>query len=505
MTARKITSISARPQLSVKKCDGPLRRRVAGYARVSTSEEEQMGSYEQQVRFYTDYIKSNPEWEFAGMYADKGISGTQIKNRVEFNRMINDAMTGKIDLILTKSVSRFARNTVDSLMLIRKLKENHIEVYFEKENIYTFDAKGELMLTIISSIAQEESRSISENTKWGWRHRFAEGQYHFACKNFLGYDRGDDGRLTINPAEAETVRLIYRLFLEGSSYHSIATELTRRGLKTVKGNDHWIAATVHSILTNEKYKGDVLLQKTYVADYLTHKCIPNEGAVPQYYIHNDHEAIIDPLLFDRVQFEILQRSREKRLKYGNDSFSGMIHCMDCGGWYGPKVWHSNSWYSKVVYQCNKKYQKDKPRCSTQNLAACTIRYLFLLAYNQLAAQKEDALIWTEQHLQMLGDTAPLEEEKEQLEQTLYKRAIAYSDAKHQIDALRYRIWELNTIRQELTEFQHVLQTIQPLPSFDAAIWKHMVDRLQVWPDDSITVIFKGGYAITLTPPFEKEH
>ena len=186
------------------------RKRVAAYARVSTDSEEQENSFDAQVRYYTDKIQSNPEWDFVGVYADEGISGTSIKRRDDFNRMIGDALDGRIDLILTKSVSRFARNTVDSLTTVRKLKEKGVEVYFEKENIYTLDSKGELLITIMSSLAQEESRSISENTAWGRRRQFAEGKYSLSYKNFLGYDKGPEGGLVINESQAETVRRIYR-------------------------------------------------------------------------------------------------------------------------------------------------------------------------------------------------------------------------------------------------------------------------------------------------------
>lgn len=205
------------------------KRRVAGYARVSTDSDEQFTSYEAQVDYYTQYIKRNPEWEFVKVYTDEGISGTNTKHRIGFNEMIADAMSGKIDLIVTKSVSRFARNTVDSLVTIRKLKEKGVEVYFEKENIYTFDGKGELLLTIMSSLAQEESRSISENVTWGQRKRFADGKVSVAYSRFLGYDKGPDGRMVINPAEAETVKKIYRLFLEGMTPYGISRQLEADG------------------------------------------------------------------------------------------------------------------------------------------------------------------------------------------------------------------------------------------------------------------------------------
>jgi len=215
------------------------------------------------------------------VYSDEGISGTSTKRREGFNRMVEDALAGKIGLILTKSVSRFARNTVDSLTTIRKLKEHGTEVYFEKENIWTFDSKGELLLTIMSSLAQEESRSISLNVTWGQRKRFADGKATVPFGRFLGYDRGEHGELVINEEEADTVRIIYAEFLTGLSYTAIAKKLTELGIKSPAGNDVWNNSTVKSILSNEKYKGCALLQKGYTVDYLTKKRIKNDGAVPQ--------------------------------------------------------------------------------------------------------------------------------------------------------------------------------------------------------------------------------
>ena len=262
------------------------KRRVAAYARVSTDDEEQQTSYEHQVTHYTQYIQEHEGWLFAGMFTDEGITGTSTKHRDGFNAMINAAMAGKIDLILTKSVSRFARNTVDTLTTVRKLKAAGVEVYFEKENIFTLDSKGELLITIMSSLAQEESRSISENVTWGMRKRFAEGKPIIPYGAFLGYRKGPDGMPEIDPEQAETVRYIYRAFLEGKAPSYIARDLTARGILTPGGKTTWRANTVMSILTNEKYKGDALLQKTFCTDFLTKAYKVNEGEVPQYYVEH---------------------------------------------------------------------------------------------------------------------------------------------------------------------------------------------------------------------------
>ena len=284
--AKVITIPATRSRYTAAPINSREKRRVAGYARVSTDHEEQQTSYEAQVDYYTNYIKGREDWEFVSVYTDEGISATSTTKRDGFNKMVADALDGRIDLIITKSVSRFARNTVDSLTTIRKLKEHKVECYFEKENIWTFDSKGELLLTIMSSLAQEESRSISENVTWGQRKRFADGKVTVPFKRFLGYDRGEDGNLVINEEQAEIVRRIYGMFLQGRSPFAIAKALTEEGIPTPGGKTNWSGSTVRSILTNEKYKGDALLQKVYTVDFLSKKKKVNEGEVPQYYVES---------------------------------------------------------------------------------------------------------------------------------------------------------------------------------------------------------------------------
>ena len=300
------------------------KRRVAAYARVSTASDEQFTSYEAQIDYYTQYIRKNPEWEFVKVYSDEGITGTSIKNRQGFNEMVNDALAGKIDLIVTKSVSRFARNTVDGLVTIRKLKEAGCECFFEKENIYTFDGKGELLLTIMSSLAQEESRSISENVTWGQRKRFADGKVSLPYKQFLGYEKGPDGLPQIVPEEARTVRRIYSDFMRGKTAWSIARELTQEGVLTPSGKKCWQTSTIESILSNEKYKGSAILQKSFTVDFLSKKKKANEGEIPQYYIEHSHEAIIDPDEWDAVQAELQRRKALGRQYSGKSVFSARI-------------------------------------------------------------------------------------------------------------------------------------------------------------------------------------
>ena len=258
--------------------------------------------------------------------------------------MIEDALAGKIDLIITKSISRFARNTVDTLTNVRKLKEHNVEVYFEKENIYTFDSKGEVLITIMSSLAQDESRSISENVTWGQRKRFADGKISLGYKSFLGYEKGPDKDhpLVIVEDQAKIVRRIYSLFIEGKTPCTIAKILTEEGIKTPGSKDKWGSTVIESILTNEKYKGSALLQKTFTVDFLEKKMKTNEGEVPQYFIEHSHDAIIPPEDWELVQVEIARRKSLGRKYSGNSVFGARLVCGDCGGFYGAKTWNSTN-------------------------------------------------------------------------------------------------------------------------------------------------------------------
>ena len=410
---RNVTTIPATlSRFTATPINEQRKRRTAGYARVSTDSEEQLTSYEAQVDYYTNYIKSRDDWDFVEVYTDEGISGTNTKKREGFKRMVEDALDGKIDLIITKSVSRFARNTVDSLTTVRQLKEKGIEIYFEKENIWTLDSKGELLITIMSSLAQEESRSISENVTWGQRKRFADGKVCVPFKHFLGYDRGDDGNLVLNEKEAVIVKRIYSMFLQGMTPYGIASQLTADGVLSPAKKEKWNAGTVKRMLSNEKYKGDALLQKSYTVDFLTKKKKDNEGEIPQYYVENNHEAIIEPAVFDMVQRELERRQPGRNRHSGVHIFSGKIKCGECGSWYGSKVWHSNSKYRRMVWQCNHKFNKDE-KCKTPHLDEETIKTFFISAVNKLLSEKEEIF----ENFQLLKDTVfdTTDLEKEQTE------------------------------------------------------------------------------------------
>ena len=388
---RTVTMIPQRIQpLTQLPLHAVAKRKVAGYARVSTDSDEQENSYEAQVDYFTEYIQSRDEWEFVKIYTDEGITGTSTKRREGFNEMIADALAGKIDLIITKSVSRFARNTVDSLTAIRKLKDNGVEIYFQKENIYTFDGKGELMLTIMSSLAQEESRSISENVTWGIRKGFADGKVMMPYGSFLGYRKGDNGQPEIVPEEADVVRTIYMRYLNGFTPHQIARLLTDSNIPTPRGRKIWSESTIMSILRNERYKGDAILQKSFCTDFLTKKFKKNEGEVPQYYVRNSHPAIISEEVYELVQLEIEARKEYGNRYSGKGLFASRFICGDCGGFYGSKVWHSTDRYRRTIWRCNRKYEGGAPkeqRCTTPHVTEFAIMDGFVRLMEQVIAQK----------------------------------------------------------------------------------------------------------------------
>ena len=499
------------------------KRRVAGYARVSTDHDDQFTSYEAQIDYYTNYIKSRDDWEFVKVYTDEGITGTSTKHREGFKQMVADALSGKIDLIVTKSVSRFARNTVDSLTTIRKLKDKGVECYFEKENIWTFDGKGELLITIMSSLAQEESRSISENCTWGQRKRFADGKVTVPFQRFLGYDRGANGELVVNPEQAETVRSIYDMFLSGMTYNGIAQKLTADGIKTPGGKDKWSISTVKSILRNEKYKGDALLQKSYTVDYLTKKTKVNEGEIPQYYVEGNHEAIIPPERFDMVQREMDKRGKGKKYHSGVHPFSSKIRCGECGSWYGSKVWHSTDKYRRTIWQCNHKYDGGK-HCSTPHLTDEQIQGAFLSAANKLLATKDAVISNGKEMMELLFSTSDLETERDTLldeakivadavQQHIYENAhvaldqsaynekhddltARYNKLKERIEALTNQINEMNSQRGSFEDFLRAFEKLpDELTEFNLDNFNGLTDYLTVNGEGDIDVTFRNGQTI----------
>lgn len=487
------------------------KRRVAAYARVSTLFEEQASSYQTQVNYYNDYISGRQDWQLVKVYADEGISATSTKNREGFKEMIQTAMDGKIDLIITKSISRFARNTVDSLQTIRKLKERGVEVYFEKENIWTFDSKGEVLLTIMSSLAQEESRSISENVKWAARKKFAEGKVSIVYSRFLGYDKD----FKINEEEAAIVRKIYGWFLQGYSYEAISRELINGGYRTASGSGKWNGATVKRILTNEKYKGDALLQKGYTSDYLTKKRVVNNGEVQQYYVSEHHDPIIDPEVYDRVQVEIANRT-ERRSGY---AFSGKLICGECGGRYTHRTWHSTDKYKRTIWQCKGKF---KSKHSTSFLSEEEVEQAFVQAFNELIKKREDLLPILEKVIKSGMGIEDLTKQQEQISQqmeTIETQLSELVDASSKsplsaskIDSLseeygildqEYKSLEtqINEKKSRLWKIQGYSQTLhstEVMTTYDESKFRNTVDSITVLENKTLHFKFWDGTEITIS-------
>lgn len=370
---------------------------MAAYCRVSTDQEEQLSSYENQVSYYTNFISNNPQYELAGIYADEGISGTNTKKRKNFNRMIDDCEAGKIDRIIVKSISRFARNTLDCLNYVRRLKELGIGVTFEKEAIDTLDAKGEVLLTILSSLAQDESRSISENSTWGIRKRFEQGKFSVNTRKFMGYDSDESGNLIVNEEQAKIVRMIYEKYLCGRNYFVIARELNEAGIPGWNGKVNWIASTIETMLHNEKYKGDALLQKTYTVDFLTKKREKNQGQIAQYYVENNHPAIVKPEIWEAVQLEEQRRREYMKLHHikayssdlANNPFASKIICGECGEAFGRKKWRPRPGEYRSVWQCNARYRvKGVMGCANRHIDESALEEIFVKAWNSLMENKE---------------------------------------------------------------------------------------------------------------------
>ena len=523
-TARTVTVIPAtinlHSQIPVAAAE---KRRVAGYARVSTDSDEQFTSYEAQIDYYTRYIQNNPDWEFVAVYTDEGISATNTRHRQGFNQMVSDALNGKIDLIVTKSVSRFARNTVDSLSTIRKLKENHIEVYFEKENIWTFDSKGELLLTIMSSLAQEESRSISENVTWGQRKRFADGKISLPYKHFLGYKKGENGIPVVVEEEAKIIRRIFSMFMEGKTPYQIAKTLTADGIPTPAGKVNWGATTVTSILTNEKYRGSALLQKEFTVDFLEKKKKINEGEVQQYWIERSHQPIIDPEEFDRVQAEFARRKGLGNHYSGSSIFASRIVCGDCGAFYGPKIWHSNSKYRRVIWQCNEKFRGEE-KCGTPHLREEDIKTRFLVAFNELLGGKEALLedcrimqnhptdctaidaeldgllreieVVTELTQRCIQENAQSAQNQNEYMERYNGYVARYEKAKARVDALQERKKQRQIQADLIGGFIFALREREiGITEFDNSLWLTVVKKATVCHDGRLVFTFQNGTEI----------
>ena len=458
------------------------------------------------------------------VYADEGISATSTKGREEFNAMIEDCKKGLIDMILTKSISRFARNTVDCLNYIRMLKGMNIPVYFEKESINTMDTRGEVLLTIMASLAQQESESLSKNTKMGIHYRFQQGKVMVNARNFLGYDKDESGHLIINSEQAEIVKRIFREYLEGKSCKKIAQDLEHDGILTSRGKAKWHDTSIRKILENEKYMGDALLQKTYTVDFLNKKRGKNNGILPQYYIEHSHEAIIDPQEWDAVQDEFRRRKEIGKAYSGKSVLSCKLICGDCGAYYGSKTWHSNDKYRAIIWQCNSKFDKEKERCRTLHITEQEIKSRFLKVYNGMIEDKESYIIAASEACRVICDTDALDSEINELlreievvtemtRRCISKNAEAaqdqesytmrYNSLVERYEKAKARYDELNLIRDERLRkgraIKHYLSDLsgrtELLTEFDDCLWLTTVQSVVVKRDGELLFRFFSGIQV----------
>lgn len=486
---------------------------------VSTDSEEQASSYEVQVEHYTQFIEKNPEWELAGIFADDGISGTNTKKREEFNRMIEACMAGHIDMIITKSISRFARNTLDCLKYIRKLKEKNIPVFFEKENINTMDSKGEVLLTIMASLAQQESQSLSQNIKLGLQYRYQNGEVQVNHNRFLGYTKDEDGHLIIEPTEAEVVKRIYREYLEGSSLLQIGRGLEADGILTAAGKAKWRPETLRKILQNEKYIGDALLQKTYTVDFLNKKRVQNNGIVLQYYVENSHPPIIPRDLYMQVQEEMVRRAnlhsgekRKKRVYSSKYALSSIVYCPKCGDIYRRIAWNNRGKHS-TVWRCCTRVEHGPTACDAPTIQESKLQAAVIKAINLTLGDREsmmatlqenvEAVIRQEDEISSEGIEAKLLElQKELLKLTNSKKD--YNSVADEIDRLRElkqnalgESAEREGLKQRIRQMREFLeQQSTEVTEYDELLVRRLIEKVTVY-DDRFEVEFKSGAKVRI--------
>ena len=511
--------------------------RVAAYCRVSTDDEEQLTSYEAQKNYYTDKIMTNKEWTMAGIFADEGITGTSARKRPEFLRMIRQCKQGKIDIVLTKSISRFARNTVDCLNYVRALKELGIAVIFEKENMNTLEIDSEILITMLGAFAQSESESISANVRWGIRQAMKEGKATIQYKYLYGYRKGDDGKPEIIPNQAEVVRKIYDLFLSGTPVRGIQEYLNANSVPNINGEPKWARSAIDSILTNEKYCGDVLLQKTYIDDCINKKVKKNTGQLPMYLVQNHHEGIISRETFDAAQAELARRSAGKspskknaptgRSRYSSKyALSDRLYCGECGTRYQRCTWRNRDGSKRIVWRCvsrldyGKKYCKDSVTVEEAALHGAVVR-----ALNRFHAEDESTYLTLMKAT--IGEAIGINGGSEEIDlltrriDTLNKRMLdlvnetvaagkdvessgdEFKGISDQIEQLNRRIAAIQeSVRGDATR-QARLEEIQNIiaernvneTQYDDSIVRQMIECIKVHSDGRLTIIFGSGYKI----------
>ena len=530
----KVITIPAKPEAASRPS---IRRqlRVAAYCRVSTDDEEQLTSYEAQQNYYTDKIMTNQDWTMAGIFADEGITGTSARKRPEFLRMIRLCKQKKIDIILTKSISRFARNTVDCLNYIRALRELGIAVIFEKENINTLEADSEILITMLGAFAQAESESISANVRWGKRQAMREGKAIIQYDRLYAYQKGEDGKPQIIPDQAEVVQSIYKQYLAGASLRMIKDRLEAEQIPNAAGNARWTITAVRSILSNEKYCGDVLLQKSFVSDCINRKVIRNTGQLPMYLVQNHHEGIVDRKTFHAVQAEMARRNAGKSPSKKNAStgmtsyaskyaLSERLVCGECGTLYRRCTWTCKG-QKRIVWRCVSRLDYGKKYCHhSPTLDEAPLQRAILAAINSAMSNKDHLIRQLQSamelelapmpgdHMSLADIEQRLQELGEQVREIVAKAAATKEVQVHapllkeiadEMDALKKKRALIESQRQT---HEHAFRRIEiatdameqapaHITEWDESLIRQLVDTVKVHSAEKITVYLRGGVQI----------
>ena len=527
-TGRKVTVIPPIAEMQGESRIDMRPKRVAAYCRVSTDREEQEHSFETQKAMYTEMIMMKPTWQMAGIYADEGITGTVAKKRPGFMKMIEDCRKGKIDMIVTKSVSRFSRNNLDCLMYVRELKQLGIPIIFEKEGINTIQVSSELLLTLFGALSQAESESISMNVKLGIRQSLKNGNVRFSYKTFLGYRKGADGQPEIVPEQADIVRRIYNDFLAGATYLEIAKRLTEENVPTMGGGNRWFSERIKSILKNEKYKGDALLQKTYITDPISKRVKKNNGELPMYYVENSHPAIIERRIFDKVQEEIARRAGKKKVKQtgtktelgrysGKYALTELLYCGECGTPYRRCTWSRNG-KKKIVWRCvsrldyGKKYCKNSPSVEESRLHNAITAAITKKANSEEiniggimdhiesfgSRRDTDGIIQRQRRIaeieKVIDDLARLNSDEAQSGELDYKFSELYAELYSVKDELEEMQSGASALDGDmLNEMREVVTGLKNHPvEYDDKVVRQLIDCIKVMSADMIKICFKDG-------------
>ena len=524
---KNIEVIPAKPIREIRGLEPTAKTRVCAYCRVSTDNEEQLGSFDAQVSYYKKLISSKEDWEVAGIYADEGISGTNTKNRVQFNRMVEDCLAGKIDMVITKSISRFARNTVDCLNYVRQLKEKNIAIFFEKENINTLDGRGDFLITLLGSLAQEESSNLSRVTRMGIVYRFQEGKIMINHKWFLGYTKNENGDLVIVPEQAEIVRRIFREYLEGKSAICIVKGLEKDKIRNGAGHLKWHDTNIYQILKNEKYTGDALLQKSYTIDFLTKKRVRNDGYVPKYFVENSHEGIISRAEFSAVQAEIARRNNLRGYSKTGKSefsskypFSGKLYCCHCGAKFNRQMWGVGK-HRKPVWICVNHKMNGDEACPQKAISERKLEGAFLRSINQVIGGREPFFDKLFANIYESLDSIEHEFSEEQINERLTElqqeiMSMVRLNARTGLDVGSYDK-EYSQLTAEMERFRGLRQKLQegeaqkviriqridelrqfiqeqdtPLVRFDGNLFRRLVEKVSVMSLIDVIFVFKTG-------------